>query len=67
MNALKAKLTINCNTCCQPINRVKTIKVQAETKEDAKVEAQEKIENWKESLRGQNCKVCQSIINEVAV
>ena len=33
---------------------------------EAKIEANEKINNWKKSLKGTNCKVCASIIKEVA-
>ena len=66
MNTLKAKATINCNTCGCSLKRVKTIKVLATKKEDAIKEANEKIKIWKESLKGKNCKVCNSIIKAVA-
>ena len=66
MNALKVKTKISCNTCGCTLNRAKTIKVSATTQEDAKIEANEKINKWKESLKGKNCKVCESIIKELA-
>ncbi len=66
MNTLKVKTKISCNTCGCALNRAKTIKVNAETFEDAKIEASEKINKWEESLKGKNCKVCESIIKELA-
>ena len=66
MNALKLKTKINCNTCGCLLTRTKTIKVSAKTEAEARTEANEKITSWKESLKGTNCKVCQTIINEVA-
>lgn len=65
-NSLKVKAKINCNTCGCNLNRVKTIKVNATTQEEAQTEASEKINNWKKSLKGTNCKICASIIKEVA-
>ena len=66
MNALKIKTKISCTTCGCTLNRAKTIKVIAATQEDAKTEANEKINKWKEGLKGKNCKVCESIIKELA-
>jgi hypothetical protein len=66
MNTLKAKTKINCNTCGCTLNRTKSIKVTADNKEDALTQANDKINEWKESLKGQNCKVCKSIINDLA-
>ena len=65
-NSLKVKAKINCSTCGCSLNRVKTIKVNSTTQEEAKIEANEKINNWKKSLKGTNCKICASIIKEVA-
>ena len=65
MNTLKIKATIDCNTCGVPLKRTKSIKVEAATQEAAKQEVEVKIEEWKESLKGKNCKVCQSIIDDV--
>ena len=65
MNALKVKAKINCSTCGCILRRVKTIKVSATNKEDAIKEANNKIMKWKESLKGQNCKVCNSIIKTI--
>jgi hypothetical protein len=45
--------------------RIKTFKVTADDKESAKIEAQNKIANWQQSLKGQNCRVCQSILNSI--
>jgi hypothetical protein len=66
MNALKAKTKINCNTCGCTLNRTKTIKVSSATKEDAKIDANKKLTEWLQSLEGKNCKVCESIIKELA-
>ena len=66
MNSLKLKLKIQCNTCGCSLLRKKTIKVKAITEQDAKKEAGKKIESWKISLKGKNCKCCDSIIKELA-
>ena len=66
MNTLKAKTTINCNTCGCSLKRTKSIKVEAANKEDATVEANEKFKTWLVSLKGKNCKICDSIIKEMA-
>ena len=66
MNALKAKATIHCNTCGCTMKRQKTIKVNAETKEEAMVEAKEKATEWRNSLSGANCRTCASIIKDMA-
>lgn len=65
-NSLKIKTKINCNTCGCSLNRTKTIKVNATTQEEAKIEANEKIKNWQQSLKGTSCKICASIIKEIA-
>lgn len=65
MNTLKAKTTIYCNTCGCSMSRIKSIKVVATDVEAAKIEAREKVAAWHASLNGQNCRVCQSIINDV--
>jgi len=66
MNTLKARATIGCTTCGTPLKRTKSIKVAAATQDGAKKEAEGKINDWMESLKGTNCKCCQSIINELA-
>jgi hypothetical protein len=66
MASLKIKTKINCNTCGCTLNRTKTIKVTATTQEEAKAEAGQKVKKWEESLKGQNCKVCKSIIEDLA-
>jgi len=66
MNVLKVKTTIICNTCGDSLKRTKSIKVEAATQEEAKNEAEEKINKWKASMKGKNCKCCQSIINDLA-
>jgi hypothetical protein len=40
--------------------------VTAITEREAKKEAGEKVSKWEESLKGKNCKVCDSIIKEMA-
>lgn len=65
MNTLKAKTKITCNTCGCTMKRIKTIKVYADNKESAIKEANKKIEQWKKSLVGQNCKTCQSVLNSI--
>ena len=67
MNVLKAKMTIHCTTCGCAMKRTKTIKVEADTKEEAMREGAAKANKWKASLKGQNCKVCASIIKDLAV
>lgn len=64
MNKLKAKIKIYCNTCGCTMTRTKTIKVSATNKEDAIKEASQKIESWRKSLNGKNCKQCQTIIDQ---
>tara|TARA_R110001606_G_scaffold185213_1_gene332459 strand:- start:311 stop:514 length:204 start_codon:yes stop_codon:yes gene_type:complete len=66
MNTLKAKTTINCNTCGCSLKRTKSIKVEASNKEEATIEASEKFKSWLKSLNGKNCKICDSIIKEMA-
>ena len=65
MHRLKVKTTIICNTCGCRLKRTKTIKVSATDIEKAKKEADAKITAWTASLKGQNCRTCQSIINDV--
>lgn len=62
MNLLKARTTIECDTCGCSLKRIKTIKVVAMTKEEAIAEAKEKAAAWQRSLVGQNCKICESIL-----
>lgn len=65
MNTLKIKTKINCNTCGTPLNRNKSIKITSKTKEEAIKEAAPKIKIWKDSLKNKNCRLCQSIINDL--
>ena len=65
MNKLTAKTTILCNTCGDAMKRRKTIKVNAGDKENAKTEADAKFHAWAASLKGTNCKVCDSILKGV--
>jgi len=65
-NQLKAKTTINCETCGCSLKRVKTFKVTAINEADAKAEAMQKVAAWKSSLQGKSCRVCQTILNDVA-
>lgn len=66
MSALKVKVKINCNTCGCDLARTKTIKVSATTQEEAKLEADLKIKEWTRGLDGENCKICTSILKDVA-
>ena len=65
MNRLKATTKITCITCGCTLNRTKTIKVIAKGRKSAIIEANQKIKEWKKSLKGQNCKICQSVIDDL--
>lgn len=65
MNKLKYRVKINCNTCGCSMIRIKTIKVVSSIKEQAIKEAKTAEKKWHKSIVGQNCKVCQSIIDDV--
>ncbi len=65
MNALKAKTNISCDTCGCSMKRSKSIKVEANSKEEAIKEANEKIAKWQASLKGKNCGVCASILKSM--
>ena len=65
MNTLKIRTFINCATCGCRMLRVKSIKVSAHNSADALIEANNKVAKWKESLKGQNCRVCTSIITSI--
>jgi hypothetical protein len=60
MNTLKAKTTIYCETCGCPMKRTKSIKVKSGIKDEAIEEAKKATDAWKNSLKGQNCKICKS-------
>ena len=60
---LKAKITTQCDCCGCPLQRSKSFKVTADDKEEAKIEVREMVSKWTRGLRGQNCRVCQSIID----
>ena len=64
-NQLRATMKIRCNTCGCSLKRTKTIQVFATDKAAAKVEANEKVTGWAQSLKGQNCRICTSIIASV--
>ena len=66
MNTLKAKITIKCETCGCSMKRVKSLKVISLSKDEAKKETDTLLKEWCASLKGQNCKVCNSIIKELA-
>lgn len=62
---LKVKTKIACQTCGAPLRRTKTFMVTAQSKEEAIREAQSLIQTWQQSLIGQNCTICQTILNDV--
>lgn len=64
-SSLKITSTIFCDTCNCKMKKTKTIKVNATTESDAKIETKEKIENWKKSLKKTDCRICKSIKNSV--
>jgi hypothetical protein len=66
MNTLRVKTTINCDTCGCKLPRSTSIRVQATNIDAAKIEADARTSAWMESLKGQNCKVCRTIIAAVA-
>lgn len=67
MNAtLKAKTTIQCNTCGCALLRTRSFKVEAADVASAKIEASTQVAAWRQSLAGTNCKVCDSIIKAMA-
>ena len=66
MNTLKAKTTITCNTCGTKLKRVKSIKVYSDNENEAIEEANIKIKEWKKSMQDKNCRICESIINDLA-
>ena len=66
MNTLKIKTKIQCNTCGCTLSKVKSIKVISSTESEAKEEVKLKIADWKLSIKETNCKVCASIIKEMA-
>lgn len=65
MAILKAKTTIFCATCGCAMKRSKSVQVKATDIVAAKIEAAAKIDGWKATLIGQNCRVCASIIRAV--
>lgn len=65
LRILKAKTKINCDCCGCSMPRVKSFEVAADDKESAKIEVSEKLAKWRASLKGQNCRVCQSIIDSI--
>jgi hypothetical protein len=64
-NSLKVKTIISCFTCGCPLKRSKTIKVLSSDQCAAKEEARQKIDAWRLSIQESNCKVCDSIINDL--
>jgi len=63
MNTIKATTTVACYTCGSLLPRQKTFKVQATTEEEAIEESNMKIRLWRASLKGTNCRTCQSILD----
>ena len=66
MNTLKVKAVIFCETCGDKIKRTKSIKVSAPSETEAKLEAKEKISQWKAKLAGQDCAFCKKIKKDLA-
>lgn len=66
MNTLKVKAVIYCDTCGDKIKRTKQIKVKSTNEQDAKSEANEKIQAWKLSLSNQDCAFCKKIKKDLA-
>lgn len=64
-NSLKVKTVISCFTCGCSLKRSKTIQVSSLDEGAAKEEAKLKIDAWRASIKNVNCKVCDSIINEL--
>jgi len=65
MNSLKIKKTIFCETCGCKIIKTKTIKVKSTTSDEAIIEAKKMSDKWSNSIKPQNCKICDSILKEV--
>jgi len=65
LRILKAKIKISCDCCGCSMPRAKSYKVEATDKEAAKIEVSDKLAKWKQGLKGQNCRVCQSIIDSI--
>ncbi|QGF20983.1 hypothetical protein PP409_gp01 [Vibrio phage Seahorse] len=66
MNTLKIKTVIRCETCGDKIKRTKSVKVESTNERDAKIEANEKIQAWKLSIKNQDCAFCKKIKKELA-
>lgn len=66
MSTLKVKAVIFCETCGDKIKRTKSIKVSASSETEAKLEAKEKIAQWKATLAGQDCAFCKKIKKDLA-
>ena len=65
MATLKAKTTIQCETCGCNMKRTKSFSVQSDVKANAIDEVRSLAATWKASLKGANCRVCQSIIDSI--
>lgn len=66
MNKLKVSATIECDTCGCKLHRQTSFSIDAATKEEAIFQVRERVDAWKAKLKGVNCKVCASIIRDVA-
>ena len=66
MNTIKVKKTIYCDICQCAMPRTKSFKVEADNMEDATAEVLPKVDLWVRSLRGKHCKVCKSVVDQVA-
>jgi hypothetical protein len=66
MNTLRVKTVIECNVCGCNLKRITSISVLASEADKAKEEASAKILKWKQSLQGKTCKVCTSIVKDLA-
>lgn len=66
MNTIKVKKTIYCDIFQCDMAPTKSFKVQADNMEDATEEVLPKVDLWVRSLMGQHCKVCKSVVDQVA-
>ena len=65
MGTVIVKKVIECDTCGCKLRRSQAFTTEANTKEEAIAEVQSLAAEWAEKLKGQNCKVCQSMYDEI--
>lgn len=63
---LKVSIKVVCAVCSVPLRRTKSFKVQSTEKHSAVAEVQEQIAQWKSRFSHVNCRICQSIVDDVA-